>query len=103
MLSLKKPEARPWKNLSSYLQKHHCEMSQSDAEFIPERYNSDCVALSTDEKELMSMFLEKHLFWLFKSKVGFPKPFPSLCEKRILTMLPGGYGAGKAEPHELLF
>jgi hypothetical protein len=44
-------------------------MSQSDAEFMAERYRSDTVALAREEKELMSVFLEKHLFWLFKSKV----------------------------------
>lgn len=47
-------------------------MSQSDAEFMADKHRLDRVALSREEKELMSHFLEKNLFWLFKSKVRTP-------------------------------
>lgn len=103
LLSLKKPETRPWRNLSSYLREHRCEMSQSDAEFIAERYSSDCVALSIDEKELMSMFLERHLFWLFKSKVDISNPLHLCLGSGFLTTLLGGSRASQAESHGLLF
>ena len=76
LLSQKKPEIRPWTNLSSYLMEHHMEMSQSDAKFILEEYSSDCVALSSTKKEPMFLFLERHLFWLFKSKVSNPTQEP---------------------------
>ena len=78
LLSRKKPETRPWTNLSSYLRENRTEMSQSDAEFISETYSSDCMALSSAEREPLSMFLERYLFWLFKNQVRNPTSAPCL-------------------------
>ncbi len=85
LLSLKKLETRPWTNLSSYLRENRMEMSQTDAEFISERYSPDCVGLSTAEKEPMFMFLERHLFWLFKSKVRKSYRLPVRCHGITVT------------------
>ncbi|MCJ1355199.1 MAG: hypothetical protein MMC33_005190 [Icmadophila ericetorum] len=65
LLSLKKPAHRPMMNLIGYLRANHREMSQTDAEFIAEKHRADIVALSCQEKELMSLFLERHFSWMF--------------------------------------
>lgn len=57
-------------NLVEFLEATRHEMSQTDAEFIAERYRTDMVALSYEEKELMSRFLERHFYWLFGYRVS---------------------------------
>lgn len=44
-------------------------MLASDAKFLSHDHQGDLVALVTDEKEPLSLFLERHMHWLFKSKV----------------------------------
>jgi hypothetical protein len=80
LLSLKKPAARPMKNLTEYLQANRREMSQIDAEFIAEKHRADIVALSREEKELMSRFLERHFYWMFKHRVSLSLFLPAAIQ-----------------------
>ena len=56
-------------NLVEYLHSNRREMSEADAAFVAERYRADIAALSREEKELMSRFLERHFSWIFPSQV----------------------------------
>lgn len=56
-------------NLVDYLHANQRDMSEADAAFVAERYRADIVALSREEKELMSRFLERHFSWIFPSQV----------------------------------
>ena len=56
-------------NLIGYLHANRREMSEEDAAFVAKRYRADIVALSREEKELMSQFLERHFSWIFPSQV----------------------------------
>lgn len=67
---MKKPAQRPIMNLVNYLETNSREMSEADAAFIAERHRADIVALSREEKELMSRFLERHFSWIFPSQVS---------------------------------
>ncbi|KAK4949617.1 hypothetical protein LTR66_014018 [Elasticomyces elasticus] len=69
LLNLKRPTDRPLTNLSNFMALNRSEISTIDAQFILERHRLDLIALAEDDKELMSRFLEKYFFHLFKSKV----------------------------------
>ena len=58
-------------NLVEYLHANRHEMSETDAAFVTEAYRADIVALSREEKELMSRFLERHFSWIFPSQVYY--------------------------------
>jgi hypothetical protein len=70
LLNLKRPAKRPETNLYNFLQANRSELSQSDASFILEdKFRRDCATLSWNEKELLSVFLEKYLYRIFEDKV----------------------------------
>ena len=56
-------------NLVEYLHANRHEMSETDAAFVAERHRADIVALSHEEKELMSRFLERHFSFIFPNQV----------------------------------
>ena len=62
-------------------------MSEADAAFIAERHRADIVALSREEKELMSRFLERHFSWIFPSQVSSAVPHLPTTVGNISTSL----------------
>jgi hypothetical protein len=70
LLNQKGPAARPRKNLRDFFEAHQSDMSQMDASFIlEEHYQDDLVAVSWEEKEVLSQYLEKYLYKAFENKV----------------------------------
>ena len=70
LLNLKRPAKRPQRNLYNFLQANQSELSQSDASYIvDDRFRRDLAALSWNEKEPLSVFLEKYLYPFFEDKV----------------------------------
>jgi hypothetical protein len=69
LLGLKKPSRQSWMNLAEFMRTNRSSMSEADAQFISAVHRSDMVALAQGEKELISHLIERHISWIFDTKV----------------------------------
>ncbi|KAK0752948.1 hypothetical protein B0T18DRAFT_4417 [Schizothecium vesticola] len=65
LLSQKRPDTRPMRNLAAFLSTNPTNMATRDAEFVAPKHQDDLIAISTAEKEPMVRALERRFYWLF--------------------------------------